>query len=591
MGNGKIPLISGQSLDWYNENRGVSGDRLYAEILFARDVDAMRTLYMLEYGEPGNNKDLHHVLFDDEWLTSLHDDLMNRLGDYNRDSRNLFDAGRYRNAMTMSIVNALGDLRLGGAGLVDSLDSLRYSLGVHPQDIDAFKGFVTPWMNEDQLKAVIGSDSPNWVVDASDDAHTLMEFNETTSPLVRADVQYRQFAFPANPLKSSSMSGIPQHDAEYLAVSRRGRIPDMADLIVKAGYMDDEERASDFLTHMDKIERGFHQAYDAFPQPDYNTLSTIADSIDVPPDINAVNDHLTYDGLSKAVCAYNDIMFARDMECLNAALMYEGWQDHDGQPDANTGNMLTHEEIQRIRESVNPHGCIVFGSDFGERANPYDKTCEIEQHVIVDKIRYEQGLTQGIEQVLANRGMDKNLTTVITEETRAMRFPPNMIDHRHNMEYFMAPSKDDEHQMVNPQTAAKIVDYKPYVQLTGVTTDSKHLYLTTGPSRIDADRKTMHIQMGNRLADFLTPDDAYQYDVSGDVLQTPSVQQQHDRAMIYRECQDAWEQTEAAFDKQRQVDQQKAQTQNVLQSKIDAAKNLAARMCSDTQSDKDLSLG
>lgn len=589
MGNGKIPLISGQSLDWYNENRGVSGDRLYAEILFARDVDAMRTLYMLEYGEPGNNEDLHHVLFDDEWLTSLHDDLMNRLGDYNRDSRNLFDAGRYRNAMTMSIVNTLGDIS-GGAALVDGLDSLRYSLGVHPQDIDAFKGFVTPWMNEDQLKAVIGSDSPNWVVDASDDAHTLMEFNETTSPLVRADVQYGQFAFPANPLKSSSMSGIPQHDAEYLAVSRRGRIPDMADLIVKAGYMDDEERASDFLTHMDKIERGFHQAYDAFPQPDYNTLSTIADSIDVPPDINAVNDHLTYDGLSKAVYAYNDIMFARDMECLNAALMYEGWQDHDGQPDANTGNMLTHEEIQRIRESVNPHGCIVFGSDFGERANPYDKTCEIEPHVIVDKIRYEQGLTQGIKQVLANRGMDKNLTTVITEETRAMRFPPNMIDHRHNMEYFMAPSKDDEHQMVNPQTAAKIVDYKPYVQLTGVTTDSKHLYLTTGPSRIDADRKTMHIQMGNRLADFLTPDDAYQDDAAGNISFAQSMQQ-HDRAMIYRECQDAWEQTEAAFDKQRQTDQQKAQTQNVLQSKIDAAKNLAARMCSDTQSDKDLSLG
>ena len=134
----------------------------------------------------------------------------------------------------------------------------------------------------------------------------------------------------------------------------------------------------------------------------------------------------------------------------------------------------------------------------------------------------------------------------------------------------MAPSKDDEHQMVNPQTAAKIVDYKPYVQLTGVTTDSKHLYLTTGPSRIDADRKTMQFQMGFRLADFLTPDDVYQ---------------------VCRECQDAWEQTEAAFDKQRQADQQKAQTQNVLQSKIDAAKNLAARMCSDTQSDKDLSLG
>lgn len=257
MDNGKIPLMSGQSLDWYNKNRGVSGDRLYAEILFARDVDVMRTLYMMEYGEPGNNEDLHHVLFDDAWLASLHDDLMNRLGDYNRDSRNLFDAMRYRNAMTSAVVNTLGNID-GAASLVDGLDSLRYSLGMQPQDIDPFKGFVTPWMNEDQLKAVIGSDSPNWVVDASDDAHTLMEFNETTSPLVQADVQYGQFVFPANPMKTSGMSGIPQHDADYLAVSRRGRIPDMANLIVKAGYTDDEERASDFLTHMDKIERGFH---------------------------------------------------------------------------------------------------------------------------------------------------------------------------------------------------------------------------------------------------------------------------------------------------------------------------------------------
>lgn len=590
MDNGKIPLMSGQSLDWYNENRGVSGDRLYAEILFARDVDVMRTLYMLEYGESGNNEDLHHVLFDDEWLASLHDDLMNRLGDYNRDSRNLFDARRYRNAMTMSIVNTLGDIS-GGAALVDGLDSLRYSLGVQPQDIDPFKGFVTPWMEEAQLNAVIGSDSPSWVVGALDDARTLMEFNETTSPLVRADVQYGQFSFPANPLKPASMSGIPQPDAEYLAVSRRGRIPDMADLIVKAGYMDDEERASDFLTHMDKIERGFHQSYDAFPQPDYNTLSTIADSIGVPPDINAVGDHLTYDGLRKAAYAYNDIMFARDMECLNAALMYEGWQGGATQPGANTGNMLTDEEIQHIRKRVNPHECIASGLDFHERDNSYDKPCEIEPHVIVDRIGYEQGLTQGIERVLANRGMDKNLATVVIEETRAMRFPPNMVDHRHNMEYFMAPSRNDEYQMVNPQTAAKIVDHKPYVQLTGVSTDAQHPYLTTGPSRIAADRKTMHIQMGNRLADFLTPDDAYQYEASGDILQTPFVQQQCDRATIYRECQDAWEQTEAAFDKQRQTDQQKAQTQNVLQSKIDAAKNLAARMCSDTQSDKDLSLG
>lgn len=48
MDNGKIPLVKVRELDWYSREHGVSGDKLYAEILFARDVDAMRTLYILE---------------------------------------------------------------------------------------------------------------------------------------------------------------------------------------------------------------------------------------------------------------------------------------------------------------------------------------------------------------------------------------------------------------------------------------------------------------------------------------------------------------------------------------------------------------
>lgn len=594
MDNGKIPLMSGQSLDWYNKNRGVSGDRLYAEILFARDVDAMRTLYMLEYGEPGNNEDLHHVLFDDEWLASLHDNLMNRLGDYNRDSRNLFDAGRYRNAMTMSIVNTLGDIS-GGAALVDGLDSLRYSLGVQPQDIDPFKGFVTPWMNEDQLKAVGGGDR------ALDDARKLMAFNQSVSPLLKADVQYGQFTFPANPMKASSVTlpateltesityDVAQYDVELLPVSRRGD-SDMSDLIVKAGYMDDEDAASDFVHNIDNREQGFRQTHSAFPQPDYDTLSTIADSVGVLTDIDAVSDHLDYHGLKVAVSAYNDIMFARDMECLNAALMYEGWQDCGGHPNVNVDTMLTENEIQRIRERVDPHSCMVFGTDYWERFDPHDETCKIEPHVIVDKDKYEQGLTQGIEQVLSDRKMDKGLATVIIDETRAMRFSPNVIDHRQCMEYFMAPSRNDDYQMVGQGTAAKIAAYKPYVQLTGVSIDDLRLYLTTKPSLIERDRKEMHTRMGNRLADFLTPIDVYQDEAISDGVPAETLRN-HDAAVIYQQCQYAWTQTEAAFDLQHQVHQQKAVTQDVLQSKIDAAKNLANRMCGDTQFDGDLSMG
>lgn len=592
MDNGKIPLVKARELDWYSREHGVSGDKLYAEILFARDVDAMRTLYMLEYGEPANNEDLHYVLFDNDRLKSLHDDLMNRLGDTNRDTFGFFDARKYRSAMAMSVVNTLGDIE--GAGmLVDGLDSLRYSLDIN--DVDVFKGFITPWMDEDQLRAVGGGDR------ALDDARKLMAFNQSVSPLLKADVQYGQFTFPVNPMKASSVTlpatellesttyDVAQYDVELLPVSRRGD-SDMADLIVKAGYMDDEDAASDFVHNIDNMEQGFRQTYSAFPQPNYDTLSTIADSVGVLTDIDAVSDHLDYHGLKVAVSAYNDIMFARDMECLNAALMYEGWQDCGGHPNVNVDTMLTENEIQRIRERVDPHSCMVFGAAYWERFDSHDETCKIEPHVIVDKDKYEQGLTQGIEQVLSDRKMDKGLATVIIDETRAMRFSPNVVDHRQCMEYFMGPSRNDDCQMVGQGTAAKIAAYKPYVQLTGVSIDDLRLYLTTKPSLIERDRKEMHTRMGNCLADFLTPIDVYQDEAISDGVPAEALRN-HDAAVIYQNCQDAWTQTEAAFDLQRQANQQRALTQDVLQSKIDAAKNLADRMCSDTQFDGDLSMG
>lgn len=69
--------------------------------------------------------------------------------------------------------------------------------------------------------------------------------------------------------------------------------------------------------------------------------------------------------------------------------------------------------------------------------------------------------------------------------------------------------------------------------------------------------------MGNRLADFLTPVDVYQDEAISDGVPAEALRN-HDAAVIYRECQDAWTQTEAAFDKQYQADQQQAVTQDVL---------------------------